>query len=229
MLVKQKLILAGNFIELYDYDFGFLKNYKRKPRLDIPKMKTSDLRRFYSINRCKQNVRRLVNSNPNLKKFLTLTFKDNVKDIDYANLRFKLFIEKLRRKRSFFKYIAVIEFQKRGAVHYHLLCNLQYIKAKDIEKLWGNGFIKINRISHLENVGSYIAKYMNKNAFDVRLNGRKAYFTSRNINRPIEVVDNSLAKKIIKMYNLEKTKPVKNYSFQNDYVGNVKYSLFKIL
>jgi hypothetical protein len=231
MFISQKIIISGQYLEMYNYEIPVLANFKRKPRSEVfetSKIKRSDLKKFFSLNRTRQSIRRLVNSNPELHKFLTLTFSDNVRDLDFAHCRFRLFLKKLRRKNKFFKYIAVVEFQKRGAVHYHVLCNLQYMKASQIGKIWGNGFIKVNKIKDINNLGHYISKYLQKDIFDKRLIGRKAYFTSRNINRPIEIVDNSLAKNLISCYNLDNVKPLKKYSFFNDYVGKVDYKIFKI-
>lgn len=38
--------------------------------------------------------------------------------------------------------------------HYHLLCNLPFISAKTLQEIWGNGFIRINKIDDVDNVGA---------------------------------------------------------------------------
>ena len=74
-----------------------------------------------------------------------------------------------------FKYLAVVEFQKRGAIHYHMLSDFGYIEQKELEKIWGNGFVWIrdlltgNNGKPVDNVGAYLVKYMNKNIIDKRL------------------------------------------------------------
>jgi hypothetical protein len=178
--------------------------------------------------RAKKQIRRIVNSNPNLKKFLTLTFADNVTDLDIANYEFKKFLKRIKRHKKDFKYICVVEFQSRGAVHYHILCNLHFMPAKQIEKAWKNGFIKINRIDKCDNVGAYISKYLSKEILDSRLNGRKCFFTSRKISRPVEVVDNSICQELRKMYNLDNRTAEKTFSYNNEYIGNVKYSIYNL-
>ena len=60
-----------------------------------------------------------------------------------------------------------------------------------MEDIWGNGFIKINAIDNVDNVGAYVCKYMTK-VDDDRLKGRKMYFNSRNLNKPKEIKDNEL-------------------------------------
>lgn len=52
--------------------------------------------------------------------FLTLTFEDNLTDPKEAQRRFNSFWSNVGRK-TFGAYLRVIEFQRRGAVHYHLL------------------------------------------------------------------------------------------------------------
>jgi hypothetical protein len=60
--------------------------------------------------------------------FITLTFEDNVTDLTYCN---NIFNEKMKYLRYHcqkmgidFKYIGVPEFQKRGAIHYHIMTNI---------------------------------------------------------------------------------------------------------
>jgi hypothetical protein len=45
------------------------------------------------------------------------------------------------------KYVSVVEFQKRGAVHYHaVFFNLPFIVNDELAAIWSHGFIKINAI-----------------------------------------------------------------------------------
>ena len=87
------------------------------------------------------------------------------------------------------KYIATWELQQRGAIHYHLvLFSVPYIKNDKLSELWGNGFIKINKIKETvktEAVGVYITKYFVKD-LDKKANQKKAYFSSRNLIKPKE-------------------------------------------
>ena len=228
-MAYQKLVFSGNFLEVYDYENGLLSGFKRKERDDVFEGKKQSLKRkAFSLTRTRRQLRRIVNSNPNLKKFLTLTFAQNITDLDVAHYEFKKFLYRLKTHKKDMKYIAVVEFQKRGAVHYHILCNLHFMKTKHIEKLWKNGFVKINRIDKCDNVGAYVCKYLQKDIMDTRLNGRKAFFTSRGIDRPIEVVDNFACKEISKMYNLSKRIPEKQFSYENEHIGKVKYSIYNL-
>jgi len=128
-----------------------------------------------------------------MDKFLTLTFASSVTDVRQANYQFKLFRQKLERYLGRqFKYLGVIEFQKRGAVHYHVLFfDLKFKKGirKEIAELWGKGFIKFKsakKIEKIEHLGLYLAKYLQKEIMDKRLIGEKAYFTSQNLTKPLK-------------------------------------------
>lgn len=176
-----------------------------------------------SITRTRNSVRRLVLANfDNNSKFITLTFAENVQELESANKEFKKFIQRMRRRYGDFKYLAVIEFQKRGAVHYHMICDLPYVKNKELAEMWRNGFVKINRIKHVDNVGAYIVKYMTKDLHDERFAGKKAYLCSKNLDRPT-VVRGEVAEEIYQTLGLEKEKEVFTNSYESEYLGMVVY------
>lgn len=138
--------------------------------------------------------------------FITLTFKENIKDLDYANKEFNKWRTAMSRacKRDGFdfKYLGVPEFQKRGAVHYHLLTNLQcgskYLEfQKGIDdgtkmydvKYWKHGFSSgfdvIKDTDDKFNVALYILKYLYKD-LDERLFGHTRVLKSNNLEKPNE-------------------------------------------
>lgn len=152
--------------------------------------KLKRLQRHYENTRW--DIARLIDCNfDGRTKFLTLTFKENIKDIDVSNTEFTNFIRRLNynlygTKKSVLKYIAVWEKQKRGAIHYHIiLFDIPFIKTKKIEEIWGNGFIKINKIDvdSKENRGRYISKYFSKSV-DEKDYKKKSFFKSRNLKKP---------------------------------------------
>jgi len=128
-----------------------------------------------SCQRAKTMVRRKCLS-MGADRLLTLTFKDNVTDLDLAQERFKYFT-KLMRKRfgSRFVYVAVVEYQKRGAVHFHLAVS-GYYPVSAVRPLWlracgdlgGNIDItspkkyKNKKSWNPKNIAGYLAKYITK-------------------------------------------------------------------
>ncbi|MGM2623002.1 rolling circle replication-associated protein [Bacillus cereus group sp. Bce039] len=183
-------------------------------------------RRGDNLNKTRRELRRLINANTDtLDKFITLTFKENVTDVDEAHKHFRGFVKRMRRKRPDFQYACVVEFQKRGAVHYHLLSNLKYMKKADLAAIWNAGFVQINRIDRVDNVGAYVVKYMNKDNQDIRLLGKKCWFASEGLKKPMEITDEKEIDQIVgrlghhKIYEIE---------FENEYTGKTKYQQFNL-
>jgi len=149
-----------------------------------------------------------------------------------ANNEFKKFIQRLKYNYGDFRYLVVVEFQKRGAIHYHMLSDFGYIEQYDLEKIWGNGFVwindllKVNKGKPVDNVGAYIVKYMNKNIIDKRLMGKKAYFTSRNLIRPEIIYEDIGLIECFDKYNFDIDNLVYNNSFQSRENGLVLYFEF---
>ena len=57
--------------------------------------------------------------------FITLTFKDNITDVNVANKEFNNYCLRVRKVFPNFMFLGVPERQKRGAIHYHFMCNIQ--------------------------------------------------------------------------------------------------------
>jgi len=236
---NMKVVVSGGIYEFYRYEDTVFRGYEQKRsasavniyydsegnalKLDyetgelIPKKLESRAR---SNIRARNELRRLALSNfSNKSKFITLTFKDDMTDIAESNKFFKAFARKLRKIQTDFKYIAVIEFTKAGRIHYHMLCNLKYVPAKKIEEAWGQGFIKINRIDHVDNIGAYVIKYMTKEAVDARLIGKKMYQTSKGLVKPKELVGKE-AEYLYEQMKKEKRKMVYSSSYENKQTTN---------
>lgn len=210
-----KLIDCGNFIRIYKFqndkfkiDSSFKKERNIKKIDTDTLVKKSNLSKYKSINilnaiRSNNSIQCLARANSSSwNTFITLTFKDNVTDISYANKKFNQFISNVRKLKKDFKYLAVPEFQKRGAVHYHLLSNLNYddgviIPQKNKKgnainidslydvKYWSFGFCRVDFIkNNYKKIFSYLTKYMTKD-IDDRLFSKKRYLFSQNLNRPI--------------------------------------------
>ena len=185
------------------------------------------------VTRIRNNVRRLASGNfDENSRFFTATFADNVKEMDYANHEFKKFIQRLKYNYDDFKYLSVVEFQKRGAIHYHMLSDFGYIEHSDLGRLWGNGHVWIrdlltaNKGNPVTNVGRYIAKYMNKNVLDERLMGKKAYFTSKNLKRPEIIYEDMSLIDCLKKYNFDTDNLVYENKFMSKENGEVLYFEF---
>ena len=230
---NKKVVISGNQIEVYEYEKEVIYGYKDsrkelKGRKAVASEEDKEINRDKVFKRARTELRRLINSNAEEdSKFLTLTFKENVLDLDYANNEFKKFIKRLNYNFKIkVKYSCVVEFQKRGAIHYHVILynftgKVDLVKLSDI---WGHGFIKLNKIKGIDNVGAYICKYMTKSE-DKRLEGRKMYFNSRNLNKPKEIKEPGLVSAVES--SLQNQAPKYENSFSNDY-NNIIYKQYII-
>jgi len=150
---------------------------------------------FANARRARKNFLRLVRSNLGAESrpaFLTLTMRDIV-SISVAYTCLKGFLSDMRDfLGKDFKYIAVPEFQKRGAVHFHILVwgipkeivenerNSRYI-----QNLWSLGFVDILQTDGDPKIAGYLAKYMSKSLLSDDIGFSKAYTCSRNVMRPL--------------------------------------------
>lgn len=234
----KKYVISGDIIEVYEYS----KYMKGRGGANRTSSKSDDiessLKNYANTNQRRRDmVRRLACSNFNAQydKFFTLTFAANKTDVKECNYIFMKFIQRLKYKyKKDLKYLAVIEFQKRGAVHYHVLSNIPYIPQDELQELWGEGFVYINAITHVDNIGAYIVKYMTKDNTDERLQGLKAYLFSRNLKRPEELLNHNLKdfdkleKKLYSKYKINELKAVYESNFDTFHLGSCTYKQYNI-
>lgn len=81
-----------------------------------------------------------------------------------------------------------------------MICNLPFIKKTELFDIWGNGWVYINKIKHVDNIGAYVIKYMTKDSNDKRLQGLKAYNCSQGLERPTEITTWKDGTEIVKKY-----------------------------
>lgn len=236
----QKVIISGNEIEQYIYkDKAVLRGYVRRKRKNNGKEKEKEDKKeqkdktAFSANRTRTEIRRKVNANPQLNKFLTLT--STSVHIDEMNKNFNAFTKRMRFPYPDFQYLAVMEFQddidffgkikpEGGEVHYHLLCNLPWVDQKKIAKIWGQGYIKIKRADRITNYGRYICKYIRKDMSDKRMFGKKKYFCSQDLEKPVEIIGDD-AKFFMKDSDVN-LKLIREATWKEEHRGEVLYKLF---
>lgn len=244
MRYKEKIIISGDIIEHFKYEkemidgFKIINKDRSLGRQNDASEEDKILNRAKVQHRARNALRRLINANawhwfdeknkPYTPKFLTLTFAENVTNLEQANPEFMLFIKRL----SYYvghkvQYNAVVEFQDRGAVHYHVVFyNLPYIPAPKISKIWGEGFIRINKIEDVDNVGAYVSKYMGKDLGDDKLVGKKCYFSSRGLKKPRQVKEKNQVESIRTA--LPDSTIKYQSEFENDYTGKVEYTQYNL-
>ncbi|MBR2871700.1 MAG: replicative protein [Clostridia bacterium] len=122
-----------------------------------------------TIRRSISNLRDLINNNfvgGSNELWITLTFGEhkiyNSKELCSI---FEKFIKRLRYKFKNIKldYIYVPEPHQKGDWHIHLLLKADsplYIENSLLNKIWGYGFVKVNRLKDITNIGAYVSAYL---------------------------------------------------------------------
>ena len=254
-IIYHKKVVSGNVTEIYSYENG-VKVGEQMPAGHNVKKDTEEITKEERQVRDRQNLQRSLSRtirdlrrsiNPNIgawgdyfPKFMTLTFRQNIKDHKTANDEFMKFIQRLNyrvtgQKRAVLKYTCVVERQKRGAIHYHVIFyNLPYTPFNELLDVWQNKNeqrgLRINAITEIDNVGSYVVKYISKEIQALkdgkggeREKDKKNYFQSRGLKKPSEEkITEDEIKKVMK--NLSKADKVFQSEFENEYVGKIKYT-----
>lgn len=241
-LYDVRLKVYGDRVEVTQYsssiglikeEFKSLNNrsYKKKE-------KGTGTIREDSLNRSYSNLIDLaIMNHKDFKSFITLTFSENITDLTFANSEFNKWTTKVKRVFKDFSYLCVPEFQKRGAVHYHLMTNLDTSVHDNIislqdgtdnmydVKYWNNGFTSVFDLKLTDDnfsVALYLGKYFWKD-IDSRLFGRRKIMSSRNLKKP-EVLkfDSKEVEKLEKYLNGKKLlKPKKTIVNGSDYGPDV--------
>lgn len=128
--------------------------------------------RSQNINTVRQsvsNLRNIINNNfigGKNELWITLTFGKN-KVYNPKDL-YSIFTNFMKRLRYNFKdlkldYIYVPEPHEKKDWHIHLLLKADkelYIKNSKLNKIWGYGFVKVNRLNDVDNIGAYVSAYL---------------------------------------------------------------------
>ncbi|MCC8139470.1 MAG: hypothetical protein LIO67_04065 [Lachnospiraceae bacterium] len=117
-------------------------------------------------------LRAVINTNVadvSKARWITLTYAENMKDAKRLYKDFEKFNKRFQyhcKKKGYGKaeYIIVMEPQKRGAWHAHLLyifdAAAPFIPNDELSRIWGHGFVKIKKLDSVDNVGAYLTAYL---------------------------------------------------------------------
>lgn len=161
-----------------------------------------------SVRRAKQKVRWQLQS-VQADHLLTLTYRDNMQDVDRLKADFQRFIRLVRHRYADFRYVAVREQQDRGAWHIHMGVrgrqNVQYLRAcwyralgsaYDVEGDGAPGQIDISGPNRrwggrrgvarwkTNKLAGYITKYLEK-GFDAGEHHSKRYWAPKGLAKPV--------------------------------------------
>lgn len=211
-----RIITYGSHIEVFTYEKDlFGRGVSQRPRSGKKRARVADngvnraatlqdlsqppqrARRRDHANRAAVSLRRLIKAqlgsgeNPWL---VTFTYSRNEESVSDSYADFTAFNRSLRHTYGKqFRYIAVVEFQLRGAVHFHALywglprsLFLGERSTRYLASLWGQGFVYVKETDGDDRLAGYLSKYLVKAFMDPRLADQKAYVSSRNVLRPLK-------------------------------------------
>lgn len=189
--MRCKVVVSGDIVEMYFYKVPIVCGNKRKH--DIVKNSSDEQeKRKDNLYRARQNIRRIVWSNQSkYTKFVTLTYAQTTLDIKKVRRDITTFVQGMRRCGYDMKYLYVLENQKErgkkehnnGSIHVHMLLFIdKYIPKEDLAKCWKHGFIGIEKIDNVRNLGAYVCKYITKD--NLAEFGKRCYSCSIGLDRP---------------------------------------------
>lgn len=214
-IYNTKIIESGERLEIYKYQGYITTGEKsnnsegRRGKAELTKEQKEEntaRRRKETLVTARNNIIRLISCNSNdLRLFITLTYKDNFQDLKKSKEHLKKFFKKLSQDYKNLKYVYVLEYQERGAIHYHILTNIEIdIKTsrsnelktqeqKDLENYfrvhyWSSrGWVDIRALDTegIKVISKYVSSYLVEDLFKLDLKGNRAYGYSKNLNKPI--------------------------------------------
>jgi hypothetical protein len=203
---------------------GQARRYKTKEQVQYEKRKN----KLTNLNNSRNKINRLIASNSDLDKFITLTYAESV-SMEDSKKQLAYFFTKLRRKQEGLKYIWVLEFQGNGNIHYHILTNLKIDidtnrfrkseKHKEVERkfaavFWKHGFVDIRdlKAEGNTNVAKYLTAYITKDMFNKEMEGKRIFgYSKSTMDKPIvtkilqEVKDQQEILKLFEEYDINFT------------------------
>lgn len=228
-----KIVKSGNYYESYLYE-----KEPNPPCFKGTKKRFSD-RLLYSYRRSKQSASRARRSfirlcRANLARkeppaLVTLTTRDSL-GIASGYSCLKGFLSNIRRYfGSEVVYIAVPEFQKRGAIHFHILfwglpSEVVKYERRDrvIQNIWALGYVDCVATDGSSKLAGYLGKYMSKSLSDARLLNKSSYYCSRNVMRPLSFSGNSFSTLPPEFFH---TRQLTARTFETQWLGACSYKL----
>lgn len=237
-----KIVQSGKLLEIYEYEKSInpkLKNTRPK-RQGITKIgRISKARRPDNVRRLRKRFLRLVTSNLGGQKpplFITLTMA-SVVPLSVAYKRFTHFCVRLRRVAGTdWRAITVPEFQKRGAVHFHMLLwqgaySLENERnTRLIQNIWQRGTVDCMQTDGSPKLAYYFAKYMLKTLHDKRYLGEKAFVSTRNVLQPLSLSFGTAIDYASDIWGIDLStdEPLHEAVFDTKWLGKGRYRKFNL-
>jgi len=238
-----KVIKSGNLLEIYQYEKAPTLTYahrrKRTPadagdkRYSSPKP-----RRIDNVLRAKRKFIRLVRANcdgTSKPALLTLTMYA-ITPLSTASALYTTYARLLKKTfGSTLRYIGVPEFQRRGAVHFHVLVwgipDQVVLNERDtryLQNLWGYGYVDCVPTDGSSKLAGYLAKYMSKSLLDERIIGKRGYYANASVLRPLFFKTAVIADHTQVMWGVDKSL-VHESVFMTEWLGSGRYYRYNLI
>jgi len=232
-----RIVQYADITEYYEYDKDFRPPRRRKKpsKRSIQKFKSE----FSARRARRQFVKVVTNTLYERGCPLLVTLTTHVPDVQltegYKFIRqFKEHVKSQMGKT--FTYIAVPEWQKNGRLHFHLLCwgllsSREEAEAerhnRNLQRCYGRGFLDVRFANDSSpKLAGYLGKYMSKAYQDERLAGRKAYTSSRDVDKVRTHGSNALSTYSDELIpNVEALQ--QTHTYETMYLGRCRVSIYK--
>ena len=99
------------------------------------------------------------------ERMYTFTYRDNMTDLKRLCDDLERVMRKIKKKYGDTVWVTAIEPQERGAWHAHMLIKSAtdkplWIDATWLYESWGNGYVSIEPLHEVDNVGAYLSGYL---------------------------------------------------------------------
>jgi len=253
------LKVSGSLVEHWKYQHAPIvvkrSKYANTSRKGYRK---SHARRADNIRRSRALFTRIVRSNllaTEIPALVTLTMLEVLPVKTSFRLLTQFFTRCRKQFGRDFKYIAAIEFQQRGATHFHILwwglpnnlpCRGSFkqrgkrkvfycstwkegqceCEKRTIQRLWSRGYADCIATDGSNKLAGYLAKYMSKSMQDIRLGGERAYCASRNVLRPMRAASRAFGDEILDQIGASGT-PRYIHKFNVRFLGECTYQAYE--
>lgn len=126
-----------------------------------------------SLRQTFKKMRYLINNNftgSGNELFITLTYRGDLQTTDYIKVGkdYDKFLKRLKyeyKGTSTVDSIKVLEPHQSGKWHMHALLRFNdldtvYIPNKKLREIWSNGYVTVNSLKNVDNIGAYVSAYM---------------------------------------------------------------------
>lgn len=143
-----------------------------------------------SLRRTFKNLRDIIITNTadvERCKWITLTYKENMTDLDTLEKDWGNFLKAAHREWGNFYFIAVKEPQERGAWHLHVIMifdsEAPYIDSGVLCKKWGKGYVNVRKVENVSIICNYLYK---KDRLSLYPTKTRIFTCSKVLKRPVK-------------------------------------------